>query len=259
MAIWVIPASARSAASPDLPVAQVGEVGRQRLGQQDDIAVGEELLAGKHPGHVGRQLLGGDAEALAVATLEIYAPRTPGSMRSTCSGWIGAAWENDAGSGGSPGRAGTRHAPARRPSRPRRRARGRARRRHLADRGRPPRAGGPATPARRRTARATRRSGRRARPRCGGRQVRAPGVRRVGVHRPEVEERDRRRPRARTCGSGWSSMRAWIGPANTPTSRARRARAASSASSQPGRTSTSSSTKATSSAVVARSPCCARR
>jgi hypothetical protein len=57
-------------APQDLPVAQRGEVLGQRLGQQNDIAVGDEPLVGKQSGDQWCQPLVGHAEAFAVAAFE---------------------------------------------------------------------------------------------------------------------------------------------------------------------------------------------
>ena len=58
-------------APQDLSLPHLRQVLRLRLGEQDDIAVREELLTGAKPGHAIRQLLVGYAEALAVAALEV--------------------------------------------------------------------------------------------------------------------------------------------------------------------------------------------
>ena len=44
-----------------------------RLGQQDDVAVRDQLAAGAKPGDLRRQLLVGHAELLAVAAFEVDA------------------------------------------------------------------------------------------------------------------------------------------------------------------------------------------
>jgi len=65
-------------APQDLPLPQLGKVPGQRFGQQDHIAVGDQLLAGKQPGDVRRQPLVGYTETLAVATFEKDAPAQVG-------------------------------------------------------------------------------------------------------------------------------------------------------------------------------------
>src|SRR6266851_7560340 len=65
-------------APQDLPLAQLAEVSRQRLGEQDDIAVRQELLMGAETSDMARQPLVGHAETLTVAVLEVDAPSQPG-------------------------------------------------------------------------------------------------------------------------------------------------------------------------------------
>ena len=65
-------------APQDLPVPQFGEVLRQRLGQQDDVAVGDQPRAGQQPGDQWRQPLVGHAEAFAVALFEKDVPAQVG-------------------------------------------------------------------------------------------------------------------------------------------------------------------------------------
>ena len=48
----------------------LGEVGGLRLGQQDHVALGEQLLAGAHPADRRGELVVGDAEPLAVPVLQ---------------------------------------------------------------------------------------------------------------------------------------------------------------------------------------------
>ena len=65
-------------APQDLALAQLAEVGWQRLWEQDDIAVRQELLMGAETSDMARQLLVGHAETLTVAVLEVDAPPQPG-------------------------------------------------------------------------------------------------------------------------------------------------------------------------------------
>jgi hypothetical protein len=58
-------------APQDLPVAQFGEVLRQRFEQQDDVAVVDQLFAWEEPGDVWCQLLVRYPEVVAVAAFEV--------------------------------------------------------------------------------------------------------------------------------------------------------------------------------------------
>ncbi len=60
-------------APQDLPFPQAGQILGQRLGQQDDIAAGDELITGPQAGDHGRQLLVGHPELIAVTALEVQA------------------------------------------------------------------------------------------------------------------------------------------------------------------------------------------
>ena len=75
MASWVIFGSWTQCGQPHRiwPSRSSARSCGQRLGQQDDVAVGDELVAGQQPGDVRRQLLVGHAEALAVAAFEVDA------------------------------------------------------------------------------------------------------------------------------------------------------------------------------------------
>src|SRR6266571_4507905 len=57
---------------------QLGKVGRQRLGKQDDIAVRQELVTGAQASDIVRQPLVRHAETLAIAALEVDAPPQAG-------------------------------------------------------------------------------------------------------------------------------------------------------------------------------------
>ncbi len=61
-------------APENLPLAEIDEFGRERLGQQHDIAFGEELLPRAEAADHGRQVRVGDAEALRVTVFKKDAP-----------------------------------------------------------------------------------------------------------------------------------------------------------------------------------------
>ncbi len=59
-------------APQDLTLAQLGHVAVQRLGLQDDVALGDQLLVAAHAGDELAQVVVADAEPLAVAGLEVH-------------------------------------------------------------------------------------------------------------------------------------------------------------------------------------------
>ena len=60
-------------APENLALAELPEILRHRLGEQDDIALREELVMGAQAGHIWRQPLVGHAETLAISALEVDA------------------------------------------------------------------------------------------------------------------------------------------------------------------------------------------
>jgi hypothetical protein len=60
-------------APQDLPEAQLGDVAEHRLGLQDDVALGNQLLVGPDAGDPALELVVGEAEAVPVASFEVDA------------------------------------------------------------------------------------------------------------------------------------------------------------------------------------------